>query len=100
MEKIKVLRKKLTLVVHEWSRKHMTGILVFNVFLAVMILLHSAGYFDPFLPLTTNIIFLFSLIMSVILLGLNSRIFFILALLFWLLAGVFKILSINIWAER
>ena len=100
MEEIQKLKNKIVLIIQKWSRENTTGILVFNVILAGLILLHSAGYFNPFFPLTINIIFLFSLILSAILLGFDSKVFFIFAFFFWILAGMFRTLEINIWAER
>ncbi len=83
-----------------WSRNNFIGVIVFNLALITLMLLHSAGYFAPYLPLTINIIFLISMILMKLILSANSKFLFIISLFFLLLTGFFKLVNIEIWAER
>lgn len=84
----------------DWAKERMPGLFVFNLLMMVLLLLKSAGYFHPYLPLTINVVFVIAMVLAVCLLGANSRAIFILAVLFWILAGWFGVWKINIWAER
>lgn len=83
-----------------WSEGRIVGLFIFNALLVLLVLLHSAGYFAPFFPLTINTIVMVSLISSIFLLGTNSKAAFTLTLLFWLFAAFLKIVKIDVWAER
>lgn len=83
-----------------WSQKRILNLFIFNVVLTMLLLLRSAGYFDPYLPLTINLIVLLCLVMSVFLLGLRYKALFIITLLLWLFAAFLKIVGVHIWAER
>lgn len=83
-----------------WIAKHYLQLALFNIILIVLVLLRSAGYFEPFFPITINVIFVFSLLLSVLLLGTNVRSAIVVAFVFWILAALFRILNINVWAER
>lgn len=83
-----------------WSQKRILNLFIFNVVLTMLLLLRSAGYFDPYLPLTINLIILLCLAMSVFLLGLRYKALFIITLLLWLFATFLTLIGINIWAER
>jgi len=99
MIRLKVLlnfRKKLA----SWVSSHYLNMAIFNTFLVILVLLHSAKYFDPFWMISINVIIFISLLTSVFLLGARSRALFIFSLLFWILAGGMGILGINVWAER
>jgi len=99
MIRLKVLlnfRKKLA----AWVSSHYLNMAIFNTFLVILVLLHSAKYFDPFWMISINVIIFISLLTSVFLLGARSRALFIFSLLFWILAGGMGILGINVWAER
>jgi hypothetical protein len=76
------------------------GIFIFTLFVMLLVLLHSAGYFDPFLLLTINIIFFLSMLLAIPFLKLGSKIYFFVGILFSLLAMMFKFFSIDVWAER
>lgn len=95
-----IWREEKTKRMESWAQKKVLNLFVFNVFLAFLLLLHSAGYFAPFFPITINIIVLFSLILMVVLLEAKSRSIFFVALLFWLLASLLKLLRVDVWAER
>lgn len=84
----------------EWAERKVLMLFIFNIILMMLILLHNAGYFAPYFPITINIIIFLSLIFSIVLLNLNSKILFTIAVLFWVFAGLLKILGIDIWAER
>lgn len=73
---------------------------IFNIALMFVFLLRSAGYFSPYLPISVNMIVVFALILSVVLLKANYKTMFITAMVFWIFAGLLGILKINVWAER
>lgn len=83
-----------------WGVRHAFGIFVFNTILVLLLLLRSADYFFPFLPLTINIIVLVALILSIILLNLHNWAIFFIALLLWLFAAFLRIVNVEVWAER
>ena len=83
-----------------WSQQRILNLFIFNAILMMLLLLRSAGYFSPFLPLTINLIILICLLMAVLLLGVRHRTLFVITLLLWALAALLKIVGINSWAER
>lgn len=88
-------------IVREWLVVHQLQITLFNGFLMLLILLRSAGYFEPFIPISINLIFISALVLSIFLLGINSKGAVAIALIFWMLAGFFRVfLKIDVWAER
>lgn len=101
MKKIfeKPLNKEIKMI-RFWAQERIIGLFIFNAILMMLILLHSAGYFSPFFPLSINIIVMISLISSIFLLGTNNKAAFTIALLFWLFAAFLKIVKIDVWAER
>jgi len=99
MIRLKILvnaQKKIAI----WASSHFVNLAMFNTLLVILVLLHSAKYFNPFWTISINVIVLVSLIASVFLLGARSRSLFIVSLLFWFFAGGIRILGINVWAER
>lgn len=76
------------------------GFFLFNIIMMLLLLLYTAGYFNPYFPLTVNFIVLVGIILSVILLNVQSKTIFLLALLFWVFAAFLKVLHIDVWAER
>jgi len=93
-------KQRLEAILSDWARRRLVGIFVFNLLMMVLLLLKSAGYFYPYLPLTINIVYMAAMVLAVCLLGINSRVIFIVALFFWLMSGWFGLWKINIWAER
>lgn len=83
-----------------WATNNVLGIFIFNLVLMLLVLLYNAGYFAPFFPLTINIIVMACFMLSYLLFKSSSRVLFVFALSFWLLAAFFRTLGINIWAER
>lgn len=83
-----------------WVQSHYFKIALFNIILILLVLLRSAGYFEPLFPLSINLIVFFSLILAILLLSAGSKSMFIVSLIFWLIATLFKIVNINVWAER
>lgn len=75
-------------------------LILFNLIIVFIFLLRSAGYFQPYFPISVNFMVMVAIILAVFLLGITSRTIFIIALLFWLFAGVLRVLRIDIWAER
>lgn len=100
MEKIRVKGHLGEDGLRKWIATHQFQLALFNGFLMLMILLRSAGYFEPFIPLTINLIFASALVLSVFLLDTTSRGAVSIALIFWVIAGLLRVLSIEVWAER
>ena len=99
MIRLKILvnaQKKLA----TWASSRFVNLAIFNTLLVILVLLHSAKYFDPFWIISINVIVFISLVASVFLLGARSRSLFFVSLLFWIFAGGMRILGINVWAER
>lgn len=83
-----------------WAVQRIFGIFIFNTVLVLLLLLHSAGYFAPYFPLTINAIVVISILLSIVLLQANSRSIFLMTIYFWLLATLLKVVKIDVWAER
>lgn len=90
------MRNKLVV----WTKTHYLQLVVFNLFVLLMFLLRSAGYFHPFLVISVNLIVISAFIVAIFLLGARSRAFFLIALIFWGFASFLKIVRIDVWAER
>lgn len=86
--------------VQNWVEFHYLQLALFNVVLVILLLLRSAGYFEPYFGITINSIFLMALVLSIFLLGTRSKAAFAVALVFWLLAAILKLAKIDVWAER
>lgn len=100
MHKVLEVINKQIFLVERWSRKHLSGLFIFNLVAVILLLLHSAGYFTPFFTLTINVIFFILFFLTIVLLGARSRELIIIAAIFWFLTFFFKVLQINTWAER
>lgn len=83
-----------------WVSRHYINLAIFNALIVILVLLHSAKYFDPFWTITVNVVVFVSLIASVVLLGAGSKAMFLISLLFLLSAGFMKAVEISVWAER
>ena len=83
-----------------WISGHYINLAIFNSFVVILVLLHSAKYFDPFWTITVNVVIFLSLIASILLLGASSEAMFLVSLLFFLFAGFMKAVGISVWAER
>ena len=86
--------------IDEWVKNHYLQIGIFNVFIILLFLLHSVGYFYPLFGLNVRIIVFSGLIFSALFLGATSSTFFVVSLIFWMIVMFFKLLKIDIWAER
>ncbi len=84
----------------KWVLEYNYRLIVFNIIIVFLFLLRSAGYFQPYFPISVNFIVIFGLVLSYFLLGANSKIVFLVTLIFWIFAGILEILGINVWAER
>lgn len=84
----------------KWVELHYLQLALFNVVLVILLLLRSAGYFEPFFGITINSIFFIALVLSIFLLGTRSRGAFTVALIFWLFTALLRLAGINVWAER
>lgn len=84
----------------EWVNAHIAGIFIFNLSIFLLMLLRSAGYFHPFFELSVNRVMLLSIFFAIIFLRITNRTLFILALVFWISALFFKVVGVDIWAER
>lgn len=94
------LSKKFSIDLKNWTEKKYFQLAIFNVFLIFLVLLKSAGYFDPYFPITINVIVVLGLLAAIILLKVDSRFSFTLAIIFWFFTALFRILNIIPWAER
>ena len=92
--------KNIRVRIEHWVKGHYLNLAIYNVFLVLLVLLHSARYFDPFWLVSINAIVLFALVASVFLLGATCNVFFVVTLVFWVFASVLRVIGINIWAER
>ena len=86
--------------IETWARNNVAGIFLFNLILLILALLRFAGYFNPYLPININLIYLTSLVLSIFLLKANSRAIFVVGFLFWIFAGFLKVVQVEVWAER
>lgn len=92
--------KKEKAILNDWTKNHITGLFVFNLFILLMVLLSSAQYFKPFFYLGINSIFFLSLIFAVVLLGARVKTMFIISIVFLLFSAFLKVVKIDIWADR
>lgn len=83
-----------------WAEKYHYRFIIFNLILISLFLLHSVGYFYPLFPISINFIVLVAFVLSIILVGATSRVMFVAATIFWTVTLIFKLLSIEVWAER
>ena len=95
-DKIKELKKG----VNNWATTHYVGISIFNIVAVLLFALRSAGYFHPFFPLSIDISVMILLVLSIFLLGTRPSAFFVVAFIFLLIAAFFKIVNVDVWAER
>lgn len=73
---------------------------IFNLFLLILLFLRSAGYFEPYFPISINFVVLVSAILAILIFNLNSRIIFILLIISLIFAVFLKLVRVDIWAER
>lgn len=83
-----------------WTATHYLNLALFNLILMILVLLRSAGYFDPYFPITIHAIILITLILLVFLLGVNSKFLFVLTCVLWIFVAFLKLVGIDVWAER
>ena len=81
----KKLVDKQKIFIDRWAKENLAGLFVFNIIILLLVLLRFAGYFSPFLEININLIYLISLILSVVMLKATSRMMFVVAFAFWLL---------------
>src|SRR3989344_1051625 len=97
MEKI---FKRFSLNLKDWTEKKYFQLAILNIFLIFLVLLKSAGYFDPYFPITINSIVVLGILASIVLLKVDSKLPFTLAIVFWFFTALFRLLNILPWAER
>lgn len=97
---IYITRQGINSKLQVWAQERVMGIFIFTIILTLLLLLYSAGYFAPYLPLTINLIVVVALILAVILLHLNSNFIFFVVIFFWVLTSLFMVFDIDVWAER
>ncbi len=83
-----------------WVNRHYLQLAVFNLILIVLELLRSAGYFAPFFLISINFIVFIGLLLSVLILGANSKTIFIVSGFFLFITMIFSIFNLTVWAER
>jgi len=86
--------------IRRWIKAHQIGFGLFNILIMLMILLRSAGYFEPYMTISINLIFIVALLSAIFLLEMRDRGAFGVALVFWFIAGILRVLKIDVWAER
>ncbi len=84
----------------KWVVENNFRLIIFNMILVFLFLLRSAGYFQPYFFISVNFIVIFGLVLSYFLIGTDSKIVFLVTLVFWIFAGMLQILHIDVWAER
>lgn len=94
------LLKKCKKDTEKWAYSNFFSIFIINLILLILFLLHSAGYFDPYFPITVNFVIIVGIFVATILLNLNIQILIVMAGAFWLFAGLLYLLRVNIWAYR
>jgi len=100
MKKIIKSYRMLYLQSARWSINNLPGILLFNLVIIVLVLLRSAGYFQPFFLLSINSIFFIGFILLPIMLKASREALFSIAGFFWLLSALLQLFRVDIWAER
>lgn len=95
-----MFRQKLTDDLKIWINAHIFPLLILNIYLVLLVLLRSAGYFEPYLSISINFIFVTSLLLTVFILNLSSKGSFIISLIFWTLSFILYYANILVWAER
>ncbi len=86
--------------IKNWLLDYNYKLIIFNIIIVFLFLLRSAGYFQPYFTISINFIVIFGLVLSVFLLNANSRVVFVVVLVFWVFAGLLQLLRINVWADR
>ena len=86
--------------IEKWSSKRYLNLVIFNLTIMLLVLLRSAGYFEPYFLITVNVIVMAALFLSILLLGARVRFIFLLALIFWVFSAFLRVIDVNIWAER
>lgn len=86
--------------INNWLNKRLINLVLFNFFVIVLILFHSAGYFAPFFFVTINLIIVLSFIGSIFLLGARSRELFLISFGLWLFTIFSRLLGVGFWAEK
>lgn len=92
--------EKSTPRLKSWTAAHYLNLALFNLILIILVLLRSAGYFDPYFPITIHAIVLITLLLLVFFLGVNSKFFFVLTCVLWIFVAFLKLVGIDVWAER
>src|SRR5687768_15704687 len=87
-------------IFRNWVKEHYFQLSIFNMILVMLLLLRSAGYFEPYLALSINLIVFIALIGMVTLFGARVKTLTIVTIFFWVFAGILKVLGVDIWAER
>lgn len=94
------MREEQLEIFRNWVRDHYFQLSIFNMILVMLLLLRSAGYFEPYLALSINLIVFIALVGMVTLFRARVKTLIIVTIFFWLFAGVLKILGVDVWAER
>lgn len=94
------MREEQLEIFRNWVKEHYFQLSIFNMILVMLLLLRSAGYFEPYLALSVNLIVFIALIGMVTLLKARVKTLIIVTIFFWIFAGALKILGVDIWAER
>src|SRR3989338_8809458 len=97
---LKTVATNFLTTIEKWSSKRYLNLVIFNLTIMLLVLLRSAGYFEPYFLITVNVIVMAALFLSILLLGARVRFIFLLALIFWVFSAFLRVIDKNIWAER
>ena len=84
----------------DWIQLHYFQLAIFNIILIILVLLRTAGYFEPIFLISINMIVFVGLILSILILSARSNFIFIMSVIFLSWALILYILNLKIWAER
>lgn len=87
-------------VLTRWANAHILGLFIFNTIAILLTLLNTAQYFKPYYYLGVNEIFFICMVMSIFLLGVRSRIMFLISILFLTFSMALKIVKVDVWSDR
>jgi hypothetical protein len=76
------------------------NLIIFTLFIVFLFLLRSAGYFQPYFPISVNFIIMVAIVLSYFILKIKSKMIFLIGLIFWIFAGFLRTVRIDIWSER
>lgn len=83
-----------------WFEARKLKIFVFNIVIMILVVLHSAGYFQPYFLISINLIVIVGLLLAIFLLEAGSNVMYAGSLILLIVCLLFKIFRIDVWSER